>query len=163
MITNDREELIVSMTDNNGRVTYVNRGFMRATGFSEASIVGQPHSKLRNDAVPKAVFTMMWETIRQQREFFCFLRNTTASGGAFWSFAAIYPHLRASGQIDGYHATHRMIDAPPGVIEALYRDLLQIETRSSGLKEALPILEKHCGVNTPDAFARQSLDLYIEQ
>lgn len=162
MMTNDREELIVSMTDSNGRVTYVNRAFMKATGFTESGIVGQPHSKLRDTKTPRAVFAMMWDAIRADKEFFCFLRNATASGGAFWSFAAVYPHHRASGQTDGYHATHRLVDSPPAAITDLYEQLTRAESPSSGLNQAMPVITQHTGAKSADDFARFSIDLYLE-
>ena len=49
-------ELIVSKTDLKGRITYANRTFCRIAGYSEAELLGQPHSIIRHPDMPRACF-----------------------------------------------------------------------------------------------------------
>lgn len=47
-------ELIVSKTDLKGRVTYANQLFCRIAGYSEAEVMGRPHSIIRHPDMPRS-------------------------------------------------------------------------------------------------------------
>jgi PAS domain-containing protein len=39
------DEIIVSKTDPNGKISYVNDVFIRVSGFPESELIGAPHSR----------------------------------------------------------------------------------------------------------------------
>jgi PAS domain-containing protein len=49
-----QDEIIVSKTDLKGRITYANRTFCRIAGYTEAEVLGQPHSIVRHPDMPRA-------------------------------------------------------------------------------------------------------------
>ena len=56
-------ELIVSKTDLKGRMTYVNRLFCKMAGYTEAELLGQPHSLIRHPDMPRSVFKLLWDCL----------------------------------------------------------------------------------------------------
>ena len=50
------DEPLVSRTDRRGLIVYVNAAFVRASGFGEAELLGQPHNLIRHPDMPPAAF-----------------------------------------------------------------------------------------------------------
>ncbi|MBI5130193.1 MAG: PAS domain-containing protein [Rhodopseudomonas palustris] len=132
-------ELIVSKTDLKGRITYANRTFCRIAGYSEAELLGQPHSIIRHPDMPRAVFRLVWETIAAGREIFGYVKNMAHSGDHYWVFAHVTPSFDDAGKIIGYHSNRRAPDR--GVIEKaiapLYAEVLRIENSHVNGKDAV--------------------------
>ncbi|MDD2700201.1 MAG: PAS domain-containing protein [Sideroxydans sp.] len=130
------EELIISKTDLKGRITYVNRTFMRLANFSEQEVLGQQHNIVRHPDMPRGTFKLLWDTLQQGREFFGYVKNMTADGDYYWVFANVTPDLDARGKHVGYFSVRRR----PGkeaiaVIEPLYREMLAVE-KAAGVANA---------------------------
>jgi PAS domain-containing protein len=58
------DELIVSKTDPRGVITYANDVFLRVSGYVLDEVVGRPHNLIRHPEMPKAVFKLLWDTLR---------------------------------------------------------------------------------------------------
>lgn len=54
---------LISATDVRGRITYVNEGFVKISGYSEAELLGQSHGIVNSGHHPAAFFKQMWRTI----------------------------------------------------------------------------------------------------
>jgi PAS domain S-box-containing protein len=132
-------ELIVSKTDLKGRITYANRTFCHIAGYTEAELLGQPHSIIRHPDMPRAVFRLVWETIAAGREIFGYVKNMARSGDHYWVFAHVTPSFDDRGNIVAYHSNRRTPDR--GVIEKaiapLYAEVLRIEQGQSNGKLAV--------------------------
>src|SRR5581483_7053205 len=122
-------DLIVSKTDLKGRITYANREFCKVCGYSEAQLIGQPHSIIRHPDMPRAVFKFLWDTILGGQEIFAYVKNMTRSGDFYWVFAHVTPSYDAERQIVGFHSNRRVPDRKivETVIAPLYADLLREE------------------------------------
>lgn len=132
------DELIVSKTDLQGRITYANSVFLRIAGYTEREVLGAPHSIVRHPDMPKCVFKLLWDTIADGREIFAYVKNMAKNGDHYWVFAHVTPSFDASGKIVGYHSNRR---APERTalekIEPVYRVLLDVEAKSPSTKVAL--------------------------
>ena len=85
------DEIIVSKTDLQGRITYANSVFLRVAGYAEEDVLGQPHSMIRHPGMPRAVFKLLWETIAGGREIFAYVKNLARDGDHYWVFAHVTP------------------------------------------------------------------------
>ena len=132
-------ELIVSKTDAKGRLTYANRLFCNIAGYSEAELIGQPHSIIRHPDMPRCVFKLLWDTLADGREIFAYVKNMTKHGDHYWVFAHVTPSFDAQGNIVAYHSNRRTPD--PGVIKnaiaPLYAEVLRIEQSQRNGKDGL--------------------------
>ena len=55
----EEDDIIVSKTDVKGRITYANQSFCHIAGYTEAELLGQPHSIIRHPDMPRAVFKLL--------------------------------------------------------------------------------------------------------
>lgn len=126
------EEIIVSKTDLTGRITYVNRTFMRVAGFSEAQVLGKQHNVVRHPDMPRGAFRLLWDTLKQGREFFGYVKNIASNGDYYWVLANVTPDLDYQGQPVGYFSVRRKARrSAVATIEGVYREMLLLE-RSVG-------------------------------
>lgn len=129
------EEIIVSKTDIHGKITYANDVFLGVAGYTEAEILGQPHSIIRHPDMPRAVFKLLWDTISAGKEVFAYVLNLAKSGDHYWVYAHVTPSFDAQGKIVGYHSNRRTPDRGAlAKIEPIYRLLLS-EERKHTLKQ----------------------------
>lgn len=132
-----RDSFIVSKTDTQGRLTYANRIFMQISGYKESELLGQQHNILRHPDMPRAVFNLLWETIKQGQECFAYVKNLSKDGSFYWVFANVTPDYDSNHDICGYFSVRRMprreaIDA----IEPIYQEMLAAE-QAAGPKDAI--------------------------
>lgn len=132
------EETLVTKTDLTGKITYANDVFLRVAGYTEAEVIGQPHSFIRHPEMPRAVFKLLWETIQAGRELFAYVVNLSANGDHYWVFAHITPSLDNNGTIVGFHSNRRYADRQKlDKIQALYSRMLAAERSQSSKAEAI--------------------------
>lgn len=135
-------EFIVSKTDLNGNITYGNETFIEMSGFSESELLNAPHNILRHPDMPKLIFKLLWERIREREGIYAYVKNKTKNGDYYWVFAYVTPSFDTQGNRIGYYSVRR---APKPkaleVIEPLYRELLNAE-RSGGVHASEKLLTK---------------------
>jgi PAS domain S-box-containing protein len=132
------DEIIVSKTDLRGRITYANSVFLRVAGYSEAEVIGQPHSMIRHPAMPRCVFKLLWDTISSGNEIFAYVLNLAKNGDHYWVFAHVTPSFDNQGNIIGYHSNRRVADREAlAKIEPLYGLLLAEENKHADAKKGM--------------------------
>lgn len=136
--TFETDEIIVSKTDLAGVITYANRVFLRVSGFSEAELIGTSHNCIRHPDMPRAVFQLLWDTLRQGREVFAYVVNLAKNGDHYWVLAHVTPTFDATQRIVGYHSNRRVPDRSAlAKVEPLYRQLREIEGQHAHRKEGI--------------------------
>ena len=134
-----QDEIIVSKTDLKGRITYANRTFCRIAGYTEAEVLGQPHSIVRHPDMPRAVFKLLWDTIFGGREIFAYVKNMAKTGDYYWVFAHVTPSYDGNRNIIGFHSNRRVPNR--AVIETtitpIYAAILQQEMQQKNGKDAV--------------------------
>ena len=55
-VTFSPDEQIISKTDPKGRITYINRVFMKVSGFTEEDALGVQHNLVRHPDMPRGAF-----------------------------------------------------------------------------------------------------------
>lgn len=132
------DEIIVSKTDPKGRIIYANEVFLRLAGYSEAEIIGQPHSIIRHPAMPRCVFKLLWDTIQAGQEIFAYVLNRSKNGDHYWVLAHVTPTFDAQGNIVSYHSNRRSPRREAvAKAETLYRDLLAVEAAAEDRKQGM--------------------------
>jgi methyl-accepting chemotaxis protein len=121
---------MVTRTDLNGVITYVNADFTRNSGFSELELVGHSHDLVHHPDMPSEVFTDLWHSLKAQRPWVGLIKNLRKDGSYFWVTANITPDYE-DGKHIGYmavrkKATRQQIDA----VEPLYKRFKEGKSRN---------------------------------
>jgi len=100
------DTLIVSKTDLEDRITYVNKDFIDISGFSEAELIGEPHNIVRHPDMPEEAFKDLWSTLKAGRPWSGYVKNRCKNGDYYWVLANAAP-IWEGGQITGYISVRR--------------------------------------------------------
>lgn len=132
-------EIIVSKTDPQGKLVYVNDVFLDVSGFEEQELLGKPHSIIRHPEMPRCIFKLLWDTISSGNELFAYVNNRAKNGDNYWVLAHVTPNFDASGStILGYHSNRRVPERKAlQAIEPLYKRLFDEEQRHGDRKAGL--------------------------
>jgi PAS domain S-box-containing protein len=95
---------IVSMTDIDGDINYVNKKFLEVSKYSKDELYGENHRILKSGFHDAKVFDVMWKTISRGGTFIGYVRNRAKDGSIYWVKAVIKPTYDIKGNIDGYVA-----------------------------------------------------------
>jgi methyl-accepting chemotaxis protein len=98
--------LIVSKTDLQGRITYINRDFLEISGFTETELIGEPHNIVRHPDMPSEAFVDLWKTLKAGRPWIGLVKNRCKNGDFYWVEAHASP-LREAGQVVGYMSVRK--------------------------------------------------------
>jgi PAS domain S-box-containing protein len=132
------DEIIVSKTDLKGVITYANRTFLEVALYSEAEILGQPHSIIRHPDMPRCVFQLLWDTILGGDEIFAYVKNMAKNGDFYWVFAHVTPTLNNQKEITGFHSNRRKPDhRQVQIADGLYRKLKHEEDSHADWKKGM--------------------------
>jgi methyl-accepting chemotaxis protein/aerotaxis receptor len=95
------EAVLVSRTDLDGRIAFVNKAFVAVSGYSEEDLIGATHDTVRHPDMPDALFADLWETVRQDAPWEALIKNRTKNGGFYWVRANVTPWIENGTRV-GY-------------------------------------------------------------
>lgn len=97
------EQQLVSTTDLKGVITYSNEAFAQVAEYSQQELLGQNHSIVRHQDMPKAAFADMWQNLKQGKAWRGIVKNRTKSGGYYWVDAYVTP-IYEDNEVVGYQS-----------------------------------------------------------
>ncbi|MCK9473007.1 MAG: EAL domain-containing protein [Sulfurimonas sp.] len=94
------ESAIVSKTDKDGIITYVNEKFCKINGYAESELLGKPHNIIKHPDMPKEIFADLWQTIKHLKQpWVGDIKNLKKDGTAYWAKTFIKPILDANDNV----------------------------------------------------------------
>ncbi len=122
----DFAELFFSRTDEKGRILSGNSVFQRISYYSWDELTGKPHNVIRHPDMPRAVFWLLWDTIRRGEPIGAYVKNRAKDGRYYWVFAIVTP-------IDSGYLSVRLkpSSAVFETVQQEYRAILDMETRQN--------------------------------
>ncbi len=127
---------IVSKTDINGVITYVNDEFCRISGYTKDELLGKPHNIVRHPDMSSSIFQEVWECIASGKPWRGTIKNRAKDGSSYFVKSVINPIVDADGEILEYIAIRTDVSE----LET-YKELLQDELKSSN--DNLLYLKQH--------------------
>lgn len=142
------DEVIVTKTDLQGRITYANDVFCRVSAYPEGQLLGSPHNVIRHPDMPRSIFRLLWQTLAEGREIFAYVVNLAGDGAHYWVLAHVTPSVGPTGRVVGYHSNRRLPDPQAiRVIRPIYQRLLVEERRHTNATDAanagLALIDEH--------------------
>lgn len=116
------DELFFSRTDDRGIILFGNSVFQRISGYEWEELLNKPHNIIRHADMPKAVFWLLWDTIKKGEPIGAYVKNRAKDGRYYWVFAVVTP-------VEGGYLSVRL---KPGselfaVVEKEYKALQMVE------------------------------------
>lgn len=128
----DKTQVIMSKTNAFGIIEYANEVFVDVCGYEDYELMGQPHNIIRHPDMPKVIFKVLWENIKNGKNFHAIVKNLAKSGRYYWVITDFEIARDENDVIINYFARRQAV--PQEVIamhiEPLYKKLLQIEAAS---------------------------------
>ena len=101
-------EIISTRTDPQGLIVFANSVFLAVTGYASDEVQGKPHNIVRHPDVPRVIYSVLWQTLRDGETFFGVTKNRTKGGDHYWTLGYFHPDMKAGGnEIIGYRSTRK--------------------------------------------------------
>jgi len=132
---------IVSKTNKDGIITYVNDRFVDISGYSKEELIGQHHNIIRHPDTPEKLFKKMWTTISEKKKVWQgVVKNLSKQGKSYYVRSTIKPILDMNGDIIEYIAIRQDITPQERTRKFLQKQNVQ---KISNLNDALKSQEQY--------------------
>ena len=120
-------ELFFSTTDKKGVITSGNHVFERVSGYALTDLIGRAHNIVRHPDMPRAVFQLLWDTIRADQPVAAYVKNRAADGSYYWVLASVVP-------VRGGYLSVRLCPGAEyfAMAKAVYAELVELEREIEG-------------------------------
>ncbi len=95
---------LVSKTDLNGDITYVNDNFCKISQYTKEELLGNNHRLVRDKKMSSFIFKKMWQTITSKKVWHGLISNKAKDGSIYYVDATIMPILNKDDEIEEYIA-----------------------------------------------------------
>jgi PAS domain S-box-containing protein len=126
------QHAIVSITNINGMIIYVNKKFCDISGYTKAELIGRDHHLLDSGHHDQNFFKELWTTIEAGRVWQGEVCNRNKAGGLYWVNMTIVPFIDEQGRPYQYVAINTDI-TPRKNVE---RDLLVARDQAINASQA---------------------------
>lgn len=124
---------LVSKSDINGKITYVNDKFIKSSGYTKEELVGRSHSVVRHPDMPDAFFTTLWKSILSKEIWQGTIKNKNKNGKAYYVETTIAPILNQADEIVEFISVRTDVTK---LVEAL-RDAQRLEKEKKDYLELI--------------------------
>jgi len=141
-ITISPKKTIVSRTDKKGIIKFANDYFMDIAGYNADELYGQPHNVIRHPDMPKIIFKLLWDKLKEGKDMRAIIKNLAKDGRYYWVITNFHTLRDEDGNITGYYARRKAV--PQHVkeeIEKLYKTLKDLEDKG-GMEASEKYLSK---------------------
>ena len=103
---------LILETDLEGIVTYANRRFVEASGYSKEELIGLPHCVHMHPDMPVQIFKEACKMTSSGKTWNGYARNIAKDGTSYWSELSIQPKLSSDqNEVVGFMAVRREPDS----------------------------------------------------
>lgn len=85
------KDTIFSRTDEKGVIQTGNNAFQHVCGFEWDELLKAPHSIIRHPDMPKAVFSLLWSSLKQGEPIGAYVKNKAKDGCYYWLYTVLTP------------------------------------------------------------------------
>jgi methyl-accepting chemotaxis protein len=94
--------ILVTRTDLQGKIIYVNDQFLNISGFNRAEVMGQNHNIIRHPDMSSEIFEDLWKTVKSMSPWTGCIKNRAKNGDFYWVHANVVPEFNNKGELTSY-------------------------------------------------------------
>ena len=132
------ESAIVSKTDAQGQIIYVNDKFCQTSGYTREELMGQNHNIIRHPDTPTSLFVNMWNALIKGKVWQNTFKNKNKKGEEYYVKAVMIPIFDKKGKIIEYISIRTDVSEiflkDKIIKEGLIDKLTQVNNREALLK-----------------------------
>lgn len=122
-LTFSAQDNILSTTDLDGQITYINKNFITISGFTSDGLIGQNHHIVRHPDMPAEVFRTFWTDLRANKSWMGIVKKRCKNSDHYWVDSYATP-IKKNGKTEEYQSVERKTKAEYITIaEAVYTAL----------------------------------------
>ncbi|EDZ61346.1 PAS/PAC sensor signal transduction histidine kinase [Sulfurimonas gotlandica GD1] len=144
---------IISRTDVEGIITFVNDEFCKISGYSKDELIGKNHNIVRHPDVPASRFKALWDTILEKKIYKDTVKNLAKDGSTFYVNTTVIPILDEDDKIAEFIAIRYDVTN-----EVFYKE--QLQQKEKELEELNQTLEMRVQDKTKEL---EELNITLEQ
>jgi PAS domain S-box-containing protein len=100
---------IISITDEKGRITYVNDKFEKVSGWKLEEVIGKDHSIVNSGTQPDGYWGKMYETVMKGEIWNDIVCNKAKDGSLYYVDTYIRARFDANGKLEGFSSIRQDI------------------------------------------------------
>ncbi len=126
---------IISKTDVNGIITFVNDEFCKISGYTKEELVGSNHNIVRHPDVAASKFKLLWDTINAKNIYKSTVKNLAKDATTFYVNTTVVPILDEDGEIEEFIAIRYDVTKEVFYKKELQRRELELEELNATLEK----------------------------
>ena len=130
---------IVSKTDINGIITFVNSEFCKISCYTKEELIGSNHNIVRHPDVDESTFKELWDTILSKKVFRTTAKNLAKDGSVFYVNTTIVPMLDDKNEIHEFIAIRYDVTDTIKLTQALKAKEEELTLLNSTLEERVRV------------------------
>ena len=130
------DDLFMSRTDERGIIRSGNRTFQRLSGYDWSELLGAPHKVIRHPDMPKCVFRVFWDRLKEGKPVGAYVKNRAKDGRYYWVFAIALP-------VEGGFVSVRLKPSSEIFerVRGVYAALLEAEQNGASIEDGLETMQ----------------------
>jgi len=136
---------IVSKSDINGKITYVNDNFITLSGYTRKEVIGSNHNIIRHPDTSDEFFNAFYKKLNAKQSWKGIMKNRNKKGDDYWVDVVVTPILNASEEIVEFiavrHDITELVNQRVTLEENAYTDSLTGLCNRIKLQQILPTLK----------------------
>ena len=136
--------VLISRTDRQGKITYVNNRFEQVSGYSLEEVLGKDHKILNSGLHPREYWTDMYKVVVKEKLIWNdVVTNRNKDGELYWVDSYIKGEFDSNGRLTGFVSLRYDVTD-------LIKKSHEIEKKNTYLEHAAKIIrhDMHSGINT---------------
>jgi PAS domain S-box-containing protein len=134
---------IISITDERGKIIYVNEKFENVSGWKLDEVIGKDHSIVNSGTQPDGYWGKMYETVLRGEIWNDIVCNKTKDGEYYWVDTYIRARFDKCGKLKGFSSIRQDVTK-------IMEQSAELNRKNTYLEHAAKILrhDMHSGINT---------------
>ena len=128
------ESSIVSVTDNKGKITYVNHKFEEVSGWDLEEVLGKDHSIVNSGTQPDGYWGKMYETVMKGEIWNDIVTNKSKSGELYYVDTYIRAIFDKDGKLEGFSSIRQDVTD-------LKKKEVEIRNRMNAINKSNAVIE----------------------